>query len=138
MWCALQCLPASAERRHVNAQLRGNLFIVRRVSAFAHEDFTGGRDFARLAANRARHVILFAQFVENGAANARCRERAERESARSINPSRADIKPMVPALTSSSNRRARPTCVTSDGRRDAQAQMFFQQAIPRGDVSILI
>ena len=89
----------------------------------AHPRFACRADLARLAANRARHVILLAQFVENRAANARGREGAEGETARwhrSLRaPSSGRSCRRSPVRRS---RRAPRACATPDAPHDARVR----------------
>ena len=76
-------LPAP-ERLDVGASCERHLRVFRHATELAHEVLAGARDIARLPSDRARHVILPSQLVEDRATNARYGEGAEREAASSI------------------------------------------------------
>ena len=76
-------LPAP-QRVHVDIQLCGEFAVVWCPPMLAHPCLSRRADLARLAANRSRHVVLLAQFIENRPAYAGRREGAERETARGI------------------------------------------------------
>ncbi len=76
-------LPAP-ERELVDAELRGELVVVGLAAELRVQRVARGGDVAGATADRARDVVEPAQLVEDRAADARHRERAEREAARVI------------------------------------------------------
>src|SRR5690606_37841277 len=72
------------EGLQIHLEVVRHFLIGRGVAVLAGERLTRGRDVAALAADRARHVILAAQLVQDGAAYPRRGERAEGQSASGV------------------------------------------------------
>jgi hypothetical protein len=85
MWCAPST--SACQRQsvlQVDAQVLGQLAVLGGAAEHAHQRLARRADLARLAADGAGHVVLPPQLVEDRAADAGRRERAEGEPPRCV------------------------------------------------------